>query len=137
MKKIVFLAISALTIASFTKVYAQEGCGCYDAPIGKGDYVTKEYVDSKFAPIFQKLDNINTRVDALSKELANMPKGSDPSLASKVAALESAVNELKNTCPAECTAKLVSVEKNIAELKDKIEKRSQHIEKEVEKSMRK
>lgn len=66
-----------------------------------------------------------------------MPKGSDPSLASKVAALESAVNELKNTCPAECNAKLVSVEKNIAELKDKIEKRSQHIEKEVEKSMRK
>ena len=118
--------------------FAQDSmCGCYEAPMAKDGKVTKEYVDSQFAPIFQKLDNINARVDALSKELANMPKGSDANLAAKVSALESAINELKNSCPAECNAKLVSVEKNIAELKDKIEKRSQHLEKEVEKSMRK
>ncbi|WP_028951293.1 hypothetical protein [Sulfurihydrogenibium subterraneum] len=136
MKKISFLGVAVLLAAAFNSTYADPNC-CYDPPVGKDDLVTKEYVDSKFAPVFQKLDSINARVDALSKELANMPKGSDPALASKVAALESAVNELKNSCPAECNAKLVSVEKNIAELKDKIEKRSQHLEKEVEKSMRK
>ncbi len=139
MKKFYFTIGAVLTFATISgNVYAQNsGCGCYDAPIGRGDYVTKEYVDSNFAPIFQKLDNINSRIDALSKELANMPKGSDSNLAAKVSVLESAVNEIKNSCPAECNAKLVSVEKNIAELKEKIEKRSTHMEKEVEKSMRK
>ncbi|PMP77893.1 MAG: hypothetical protein C0178_01045 [Sulfurihydrogenibium sp.] len=145
MKKIKLVVSAALLALTSVNVYAQEAssqCGCYDAPIGRNmpatNYVTKDYVDSQFAPIFKKLDDINSRVDTLSKELANMPKdAADPNLASRVNALESAINELKNTCPAECNAKLVSVEKSIAELKDKIEKRSQHMEKEVEKSMRK
>jgi len=142
-KKIKLVVSAALLALTSVNVYAQEAssqCGCYDAPIGRNmpNYVTKDYVDSQFAPIFKKLDDINSRVDALSKELANMPKDAvDPNLASRVNALESAINELKNTCPAECNAKLVSVEKSIAELKDKIEKRSKHMEKEVEKSMRK
>jgi chromosome segregation ATPase len=138
MKKYILMSIGA-TVASFTFANAQSAsseCGCYDAPIGKDDYVIKEYVDAKFAPVFQKLDAINSRVESLSKELANL-NASTAGLSQKVADLEAALNSLKDLCPSACNAKLSEVEKNIAELKEKVEKRSAHMEKEVEKSMRK
>jgi len=138
MKKYILMSIGAIA-ASFTFANAQSAaseCGYYDAPIGKDDYVTKEYVDAKFAPIFQKLDAINSRVESLSKELANL-NASSAGLSQKVADLEAAFNSLKGSCPSACNAKLSEVEKNIAELKEKVEKRSAHMEKEVEKSMRK
>jgi chromosome segregation ATPase len=138
-------------VASFTFANAQlatSECGCYDAPMGKdvpksnnyvskGNYVSKEYVDEKFTPIFQKLDAINGRVESLSKELANLKNDSSAGLSQKVADLEAALNSLKGFCPSACNAKLSEVEKNIVELKEKVEKQSTHMEKEVEKSMRK
>jgi chromosome segregation ATPase len=138
MKKYILMSMGAI-VASFTFANAQSAsseCGCYDAPIGKDDYVTKEYVDAKFAPIFQKLDAINSRVESLSKELANL-KNASSVISQKIVDLEAALNSLKGSCPSACNAKLSEVEKNIAELKEKIEKRSTHMEKEVEKSMRK
>jgi chromosome segregation ATPase len=138
MKKYILMSMGAI-VASFTFANAQSAsseCGCYDAPIGKDDYVTKEYVDAKFAPIFQKLDAINSRVESLSKELANL-KNASSVISQKVADLEAALNSLKGSCPSACNAKLSEVEKNITELKEKVEKRSAHMEKEVEKSMRK
>jgi len=142
MKKYILMSMGAI-LASFTFAKAQladSECGCYDAPIGKdvpkSNYVSKEYVDEKFAPIFQKLDNINSRAEALSKELANL-KNASSTVSQKVADLEAALNSLKGSCPSACNAKLAEVEKNIAELKEKVEKRSAHMEKEVEKSMRK
>jgi predicted nuclease with TOPRIM domain len=139
MKKYILISIGAI-VASFTFANAQSAsseCGCYDAPIGKDDYVTKEYVDAKFAPIFQKLDTINSRVESLSKELANLKNDSSAGLSQKVADLEAALNSLKSSCPSACNARLSEVEKNIAELKEKVEKRSIYMEKEVEKAMRK
>jgi hypothetical protein len=143
MKKYILMSMGAI-VASFTFANAQlaaSECGCYDAPIGKdvpkSNYVSKEYVDEKFAPIFQKLDAINGRVESLSKELANLKNDSSAGLSQKVADLEAALNSLKGSCPSACNAKLSEVEKNIAELKEKVEKRSAHMEKEVEKSMRK
>jgi len=143
MKKYILMSMGAI-VASFTFANAQlatSECGCYDAPIGKdvpkSNYVSKEYVDEKFAPIFQKLDAINGRVESLSKELANLKNDSSTGLSQKVADLEAALNSLKGSCPSACDAKLSEVEKNIAELKEKVEKRSAHMEKEVEKSMRK
>jgi septal ring factor EnvC (AmiA/AmiB activator) len=143
MKKYILMSMGAI-VASFTFANAQSAaseCGCYEAPIGKdvpkSDYVSKEYVDEKFAPIFQKLDAINSRVESLSKELANLKNDSSAGLSQKVADLEAALNSLKGSCPSACNAKLSEVEKNIAELKEKVEKRSAHMEKEVEKSMRK
>jgi chromosome segregation ATPase len=138
MKKYILMSMGAI-VASFTFANAQSAsseCGCYDAPIGKDDYVTKEYVDAKFAPIFQKLDAINSRVESLSKELANL-KNASSVISQKIVDLEAALNSLKGSCPSACNAKLSEVEKNIAELKEKVEKRSTHMEKEVEKSMRK
>jgi septal ring factor EnvC (AmiA/AmiB activator) len=143
MKKYILMSMGVI-VASFTFANAQlatSECGCYDAPIGKdapkSNYVSKEYVDEKFAPIFQKLDAINNRVESLSKELANFKNASSAGLSQKVADLETALNSLKDSCPSACNAKLSEVEKNIAELKEKVEKRSVHMEKEVEKSMRK
>ena len=142
MKKYILMSMGAI-VASFTFANAQlaaSECGCYDAPIGKdvpkSNYVSKEYVDEKFAPIFQKLDAINSRAESLSKELANL-NASSAGLSQKVADLEAALNSLKGSCLSACNAKLSEVEKNIAELKEKVEKRSAHMEKEVEKSMRK
>ncbi len=139
MKKYIIAAVGVLSL-TFSFANAQDGrseCGCYDAPVGNGDYVTKEYVDSKFQPLFQKLDNINSRVEALSKQLSGLKGGDVSALSSKISQLKSALNDVKNSCPAECNSKLVEVEKNIAELKEKVEKRTHHMEKEVEKSMRK
>ncbi len=146
MKKYILMSMGAIVV-SFTFAKAQltaSECGCYDAPIGKdvpkGNYVSKEYVDEKFAPIFQKLDAINGRAESLSKELANLKNlknASSAGLSQKVADLEAALNSLKGSCPSACNAKLAEVERNITELKEKVEKRSAHMEKEVEKSMRK
>jgi chromosome segregation ATPase len=138
MKNHMLMSIGAI-VASFTFANAQSTsseCGCYDVPIGKDDYVTKEYVDAKFAPIFQKLDAINSKVESLSKELANL-NTSSAGLSQKVTDLEAALNSFKSSCPSACNTKLSEVEKNIAELKEKVEKRSAYMEKEVEKSMRK
>jgi hypothetical protein len=44
---------------------------------------------------------------------------------------------MKNTCPEACNGKISALEKDIAELKEKVEKQSAQMEKEVEKSMRK
>jgi chromosome segregation ATPase len=144
MKKYILMSMVAI-VASFTFANAQlatSECGCYDAPMGKdvpksNNHVSKEYVDEKFTPIFQKLDAINGRVESLSKELANLKNDSSAGLSQKVADLEAALNSLKGFCPSACNAKLSEVEKNIVELKEKVEKQSTHMEKEVEKSMRK
>jgi len=135
MKKYILIGVGLLSLYSYSNAQTSQIC-CNDTPTGKEEYATKEYVDSKFAPIFQKLDNINSRADALSKELSNL-KNTYAGIDKKVADLEAALNSLKGSCPSACNAKLAEVEKNIAELKEKIEKRSAHMEKEVEKSMRK
>ncbi|MCX7760865.1 MAG: hypothetical protein N2Z81_06710 [Hydrogenothermaceae bacterium] len=122
------------SVMSYT--YANPGNCCYEPPIGKGDFVTKEYVDSKVAEVNAKLDAIEKRIADLKSQISSIqtvPAG----LSDKVEALESAVNELGKVCPAECNAKLVKIERDLSELKEKVEKRSSHMEKEVEKSMKK
>lgn len=134
MKK--YLVISLLATCIFAYKSEANSC-CYEPPIGKGgEYATKEYVDSKVAEINARLDAIESRISKLKSELSNIqtiPAG----LAEKVAALETAISDMRKTCPAECNSKLVKIEKDLAELKDKVEKRSKNMEKEVEKSMRK
>ncbi len=129
MKRYILTAAGILSL-TFSFANGQDGrsqCGCYDAPIGDGNYATKEYVDSNFQPLFQKLDGINSRVEALSKELSGLKSTDISALSSKISQLESALNDVKNSCPAECNSKLVQVEKNIEELKEKIEKRNQYM----------
>jgi archaellum component FlaC len=116
MKKYILIGVGLLSLYSYSNAQTSQIC-CYDTPTGKEEYATKEYVDSKFAPIFQKLDDINSRANALSKELSNL-KNTYAGLDKKVADLEAALNSLKSSCPSACNAKLSEVEKNIAELKE-------------------
>lgn len=130
-------AVVPLFVAGFmmSKAYATPNC-CYDPPIGKEGYITKEYVDSKVAELNSKLDSIEARISKLKSELSNVST-IPANLMDRLNALESAISELGKTCPAECSGKLSSIEKDLAELKDKLEKREKSLEKEVEKSMRK
>lgn len=74
--------------------YADSMCACNEPPIGKGgEYVTKEYVDSKVAEINSKLDAIESRIAKLKAEIGNI--GAAPAgLVEKISALESALSDL-------------------------------------------
>lgn len=135
MKKAFLIGLFMAGLSGYS--YADSMCACNEPPIGKGgEYVTKEYVDSKVAEINSKLDAIESRIAKLKAELGNV--GAAPAgLVEKISALESALSDLGKSCPAECNAKLVRIEKDLADLKEKVEKRSANLEKEVEKSMRK
>lgn len=134
MKKVIFaLGVSLGLLHTYS--FASDNC-CYEPPVGKAEYATKDYVDSKIKEINSKLDGIESRVSKLKSEIDSIPVV-PAGLAEKVSNLESELSELGKTCPSECNAKLVKVEKDLSELKEKVEKRSKHIEKEVEKSMRK
>ncbi len=103
------------------------------------NYATKEYVDQQVASVSEKVNNVDAKLSALEKEVAALKsstaKVSD--LERKVASLESEVNNLKNTCPTACTDRINKLEKDVDELKEKVSKQTTHMEKEVEKSMRK
>ncbi len=103
------------------------------------NYATKEYVDQQVASVSEKVNSLDSKLSALEKEVAALkasPK-TDPNLAAKVSALESEVNRLKNTCPTACSDRINKLEKDVDELKEKVSKQTTHMEKEVEKSMRK
>lgn len=135
-----YMIVSILLTGVFTaQSYANPGNCCYEPPFGKGaEYVTQEYVDSKIAELNSRLDSIESRIAKLKSDLAGINLSSAPAgLAEKIAALENAVADLGRTCPAECSSRITRIEKDLAELKDKIGKRSKYLESEIEKSMRK
>ncbi|WP_297889519.1 hypothetical protein [Sulfurihydrogenibium sp.] len=103
------------------------------------NYATKEYVDQQVASVSEKVNSVDAKLSALEREVAALkasPK-TDAGLAAKVSSLESEVNSLKNTCPTACSDRINKLEKDVDELKEKVSKQTTHMEKEVEKSMRK
>ncbi len=107
------------------------------------NYATKEYVDQQVASISEKVNNVDAKLSALEKEVDALKAsnqnaaGNVSELDTKIKNLESQINELKNTCPTACTDRINALEKDVSELKEKVEKQTSHIEEEVEKSMRK
>lgn len=126
MKKVALIGLVMTVFYGYS--YAESMCACNEPPVGKGgEYATKEYVDSKVAQINSKLDAIDARISKLKTELETVSKV-PAGLAEKISAIESTLSDLGKVCPAECNAKLVRVEKDLAELKEKVEKRSKNIE---------
>jgi len=106
------------------------------ASCSSANYATKEYVDQQVAGVAEKVNSVDTKLSALEKEVATL-KSSGNATAAKVSNLEAQINQMKNACPEACKGKISALEKDVAELKEKVEKQSSHMEKEVEKSMRK
>jgi outer membrane murein-binding lipoprotein Lpp len=103
------------------------------------NYATKEYVDQQVGGVAEKVNSVDAKLSALEREVAALKSSGSGNavLAAKINDLEAQINQMKNTCPEACNGKISALEKDIAELKEKVEKQSAHMEKEVEKSMRK
>jgi peptidoglycan hydrolase CwlO-like protein len=100
------------------------------------NYATKEYVDQQVAGVIEKINSVDAKLSALEREVAVLKSSGNATLA-KINDLEAQINRIKNTCPEACNGKISALEKDIAELKEKVEKQSVHMEREIEKSMRK
>jgi len=120
-KLVVALAVGSLTLAS---------CA---------NYATKDYVDQQVASVSEKVNSVDAKLSALEKEIASLKSssGNIVDLQEKVNRLEAEINGMKGSCPDACKGKISALEKDLAELRDKVEKQSAHMEREVEKSMRK
>ncbi|MGC9080167.1 hypothetical protein [Sulfurihydrogenibium sp.] len=125
MKKVIALTVAAGSL--------------FLASCANQNYATKEYVDQQVASVNEKVNSIDSKLSALEREVAALKSSprTDAGLAAKVSALENEVNNMKNTCPTACTDRISKLEKDVEELKDKVNKQTSHMEKEVEKSMRK
>jgi peptidoglycan hydrolase CwlO-like protein len=106
------------------------------ASCSSANYATKEYVDQQVAGVIEKINSVDAKLSALEREVAAL-KSSGNATSAKINDLEIQINRMKNTCPEACNGKISALEKDIAELKEKVEKQSVHMEKEIEKSMRK
>lgn len=128
MKKlfVVALAVGAVALAS-----------CSSA--NSANYATKEYVDQQAAGVAERFNSVDAKLSELEKEVAALKSSGsgNATLAAKINDLEAQINQMKNTCPEACNEKISALEKDVAELKEKVEKQSAHMEREVEKSMRK
>lgn len=103
------------------------------------NYATKEYVDQQIAGVNQRVSSVDSKLANLEKEVAALKAQSaqNAGLADRVANLEAKVNEMKNTCPSTCSDRINALEKDLSAIKEKVEKQTKAMEKEVEKSMRK
>ena len=109
------------------------------ASCSNANYATKEYVDQQVAGVAEKVNSVDAKLSALEREVTALKSSGsgNAALAAKINDLEAQINQMKNTCPEACNGKISALERDVAELKEKVEKQSAHMEKEVEKSMRK